>query len=109
MSLEDYPSIELPLPDGTRLKAVAIDDENFPAINLYWDRNTDEENGEIFCLSEVRLFDSNSMQEFIESWNLFDEDLHQAMYAMKKYLKNQEDQYVAQNRLGNTLCGKWSM
>ena len=32
MSLEDYPSIELPLPDGTRLKAVAIDDENFPAI-----------------------------------------------------------------------------
>ena len=69
----------------------------------------DEENGEIFCLSEVRLFDSNSMQEFIESWNLFDEDLHQAMYAMKKYLKNQEDQYVAQNRLGNTLCGKWSM
>jgi len=40
MSLEDYPSIELPLPDGTRLKAVAIDDENFPAINLYWDRNT---------------------------------------------------------------------
>ena len=42
MSLEDYPSIELPLPDGTRLKAVAIDDENFPAINLYWDRNTDD-------------------------------------------------------------------
>lgn len=69
----------------------------------------DEENGEIFCLSEVRLFDSGSMQEFIESWDLFDEDLHQAMYAMKKYLKNQEDQYVAQNRLGNTLCGEWSM
>ena len=57
----------------------------------------------------MTLLDSNSMQEFIESWNLFDEDLHQAMYAMKKYLKNQEDQYVAQNRLGNTLCGKWSM
>ena len=51
MSLEDYPSIELPLPDGTRLKAVAIDDENFPAINLYWDRNTDDPQEEI-CFAE---------------------------------------------------------
>lgn len=51
MSLEDYPSIELPLPDGTRLKAVAIDDENFPAINLYWDRNTDDLLEEI-CFAE---------------------------------------------------------
>lgn len=54
MSLEDYPSIELPLPDGTRLKAVAIDDENFPAINLYWDRNTDDPLEEI-CFAEFRL------------------------------------------------------
>ena len=51
MSLEDYPSIELPLPDGTRLKAVAIDDENFPAIKLYWDRNTDDPQEEI-CFAE---------------------------------------------------------
>lgn len=51
MSLEDYPSIELPLQDGTRLKAVAIDDENFPAINLYWDRNTDDPLEEI-CFAE---------------------------------------------------------
>ena len=29
MSLEDYPSIELPLPDGTRLKAVAIEMKTF--------------------------------------------------------------------------------
>lgn len=33
----DYPSIELILPDGTSLTAKAIDDENFPAINIYWD------------------------------------------------------------------------
>ena len=32
-----YPSIELVLPDGTSLTAKAIDDENFPAINIYWD------------------------------------------------------------------------
>lgn len=32
-----YPSIELNLPDGTSLTAKAIDDETFPAINIYWD------------------------------------------------------------------------
>ena len=38
-----YPSIVLPLPDGTHLSAKAIDDENFPAINIYWDKGgTDE-------------------------------------------------------------------
>lgn len=25
------------MPDGTSLTAKAIDDENFPAINIYWD------------------------------------------------------------------------
>ena len=29
-----YPTIYLSLPDGTRLKASAIDDENFPAVNI---------------------------------------------------------------------------
>ena len=33
----NYPSLELLLPDGTSLTAKAIDDENFPAINIYWD------------------------------------------------------------------------
>ena len=35
---EWYPTIVLPLPDGTHLSAKAIDDPNFPAINIYWDR-----------------------------------------------------------------------
>ena len=30
-----YPYADLPLPDGTTLRAVAIDDENFPAINIH--------------------------------------------------------------------------
>ena len=33
-SLPKYPTIVLPLPDGSSLRAVAIDDENFPAINV---------------------------------------------------------------------------
>ena len=32
-SLPKYPTIVLPLPDGSSLRAVAIDDENFPEYN----------------------------------------------------------------------------
>ena len=39
---EWYPTIVLPLPDGTHLSAKAIDDPNFPAINVYWDKGTSE-------------------------------------------------------------------
>jgi hypothetical protein len=35
---EWYPTIVLPLPDGTHLSAKAINDPNFPAINVYWDK-----------------------------------------------------------------------
>lgn len=42
-----YPSIELNLPDGTSLTAKAIDDENFPAINIYWDGTESETHEEI--------------------------------------------------------------
>ena len=37
---EWYPTIVLALPDGTYLRAKAIDDPNFPAINIYWDKGT---------------------------------------------------------------------
>lgn len=33
---KDYPHIELPLPDGTNLVAVAFQQGEYPAINLYW-------------------------------------------------------------------------
>lgn len=31
------PTIILPLPDGTALRAVAYADDSYPAINVYWD------------------------------------------------------------------------
>ena len=34
MATENFPIVALVLPDGRRLKAVAVDDENFPAINI---------------------------------------------------------------------------
>lgn len=32
------PSIELAMPDGSRLRASAADDEQYPAINIYWEQ-----------------------------------------------------------------------
>ena len=50
-SLPKYPTIVQPLPDGSSLRAVAIDDENFPAINVYWDTEKPEIDGPI-CFAE---------------------------------------------------------
>lgn len=49
--LEDCPSITLMLPDGSYLRAFAIDDENFPAINLYWENGISEEKHQV-CFAE---------------------------------------------------------
>lgn len=48
---EWFPAIVLELPDGTYLRAVAIDDENFPAINIHWDRGKGE-SSEAICFAE---------------------------------------------------------
>lgn len=47
----EYPEIHLPLPDGTCLKAIAISDENFPAINIYLKR-VSEKTEELICFAE---------------------------------------------------------
>lgn len=49
--LEDCPSIALVLPDGSYLSAYAIDDENFPAINVYWENGFTEEKHQV-CFAE---------------------------------------------------------
>ncbi len=47
---ESYPMV-MRLPDKTHLRAVAIDDENFPAINIYWD-DENGTNSQILCFAE---------------------------------------------------------
>lgn len=48
---EGYSSITLPLPDGSYLQAVAIDDENFPAINIYLNCGVENPEG-VICFAE---------------------------------------------------------
>lgn len=57
-----YPTIYLSLPDGSRLRARAIDDENFPAVNIdllkggetelicFAEFNPEKENGSELCI-----------------------------------------------------------
>lgn len=47
----EIPSITLPLPDGSKLRAVAYEGDSFPAINIYWDTESDTVDGPI-CFAE---------------------------------------------------------
>lgn len=47
----NYPFIKLLLPDGSYLQAVAIDDEYFPAINIYFNCGVENPEG-IICFAE---------------------------------------------------------
>ena len=46
-----YQTIVLPLPDGTWLRAVAYEGGSYPAINIYWDTDSEEVDGPI-CFAE---------------------------------------------------------
>lgn len=50
-ALTELPTIVLPLPDGSRLRAVAYGGESFPAINIYWDTGLHDIDGPI-CFAE---------------------------------------------------------
>lgn len=50
-SLPEFPTIVLPLPDGSWLRAVAYENDSFPAINIYWDTDSEEIDGPI-CFAE---------------------------------------------------------
>lgn len=45
------PTIVLALPDGSYLRAVVYEDDHFPAINIYWDRDGGEAS-ELLCFAE---------------------------------------------------------
>ena len=50
-SAPELPTIVLPLPDGTWLRAVAYEGGSYPAINIYWDTDSEEVDGPI-CFAE---------------------------------------------------------
>lgn len=65
-------------------------------LSLPYD-DADKIDYELFCMDDVSMFDAESMDVFIDDWNSFNEDLLQAMYSMKNYLKKQEVRYESKN------------
>ncbi len=51
-----------------------------------------KEDYELFCIDDAKMFqDPEDMQIFMDDWHYFDMELRQAMHAMKRYLKKQEE------------------
>lgn len=53
--------------------------------------------GEIFCLDDIRMFTAGDMEEFIESWQPFSQDLHRSMAELLIMLKEREANINAKN------------
>lgn len=65
-------------------------------LSLPYD-DADKIDYELFCVEDIVLFDADAMEVFIDDWNTFNEDLLKAMYAMKCYLRNKEEENEYKN------------
>ena len=74
-SFEDYPSITLMLPDGSYLRAFAIDDENFPAINLYWENGISDEKHQV-CFAEYNPERGTGQELCVGAFKFGEEDTY---------------------------------
>lgn len=58
-------------------------------LSLPYDEAT-EEDYEIFCVDDIRMFDAPTMRCFMEDWKTFSDDLFKTMSNMEKFLSKQE-------------------
>ncbi len=77
------PTIVLSLPDGTYLRAVSMDDSDYPAIKIYWDRNVPEDEGEI-CFVEHNTHSDGKSKVYVCVYSPEqDEPMYYEPYAAK--------------------------
>jgi hypothetical protein len=70
---EDHPAFVIPLPDGTYLRAVGFPNEDYPAINIYWDNGTNAPT-EILCFAEFNQEKQGDMRVCIGAYCSDEED-----------------------------------
>ena len=85
--LEDCPSIALILPDGSYLSAYAIDDKDFPAINLYWENGFTEEKHRV-CFVEYNPERGAGQELCVGAYKFGEEDTYH--YAPFNKVKGEE-------------------
>ena len=79
-----------PISDGKHLGTFLVPVRE-GILSLPYDE-ADKDDYEIFRLEDIKSFDAESMTDFLESWNLFSNDLKNAMESMQKFLQKKEFQ-----------------
>ena len=70
---EAHPAFVIPLPDGTDLCAVGYPNDDYPAINIYWDNGTNAPS-EILCFVEFNQEKQGDMRVCIGTYRSDEED-----------------------------------
>lgn len=70
---EDHPAFVIPLPDGTYLRAVGFPNDDYPAINIYWDNGTNAPT-ETLCFVEFNQEKQGDMRVCIGTYRSDEED-----------------------------------
>lgn len=86
---------QYPISDGKHLGTYIVLVKEGVLSLPYDDAN--KVDGEIFCLEDIRMFTSKDMEEFIESWQPFSQDLQRSMGELLIMLKEREANINAKN------------
>ena len=70
---EDHPAFVIPLPDGTYLRAVGFPNEDYPAINIYWDNGINAPT-DTLCFVEFNQEKQGDMRVCIGTYRSDEED-----------------------------------
>ena len=70
---EDTPTIVIPLPDGTFLRAVGYPNDSYPAINIYWDNGINAPT-DTLCFVEFNPEKDGNMRVCIGTYRSDEED-----------------------------------
>ena len=70
---EDMPTIVIPLPDGTFLRAVGCPNDDYPSINIYWDNGVNAPT-DTLCFVEFNREKNGSQRVCIGAYCAEEED-----------------------------------
>lgn len=71
--LPEYPTIVQLLPDGSRLRAVAINGDSYPCINIYWDSDKVPDQG-LICFAEYNPEHTSGLEVCVGAYRSDQED-----------------------------------
>lgn len=87
---EEHPAFAIPLPDGTYLRAVGYPNDDYPAINIYWDNGINAP-GDALCFVEFNSGKEGNQRVCIAAYRSDEEDTaYYAPYVAAERTTNDE-------------------